>query len=323
MNKHLIPLVLLLAVALSVRAETPVSDSAAETLHGFVMENVDKLPTPVLVVMPFRNQNGSKSMEGELIAERLITELSVEPKLRIVERQNLDKALAEQQLAMEGFISPESAARAGRLTGAGAVLAATLTAMGENIEIQARLFSVETGDVIAAKQVVTRRTIRSFINPLWDDIDAIKSTGHKFKARVWTESDRLRIGDEAVICFEVGQDCHVTIFDYSTDGSITVLFPNRFQPDNRARPGQIYRIPPEEGGYRIRIQGPPGREQLKLFATTEDVPLYVRDYSQTPFNSINDVDADSVRGLFATFEKMPETGWAEASWEFLVERVLR
>ena len=218
-----------------------------------------------------------------------------------MERQNLDKALAEQQLALEGFISPESAAQAGRLTGAGAVLAATLTAMGENIEIQARLFSVESGDVIAAKQVVTRRTIRSFINPLWDDIDAIKSKGHKFKARVWTEQDRLRIGDEAVVCFEVGQDCHVTIFDYSTDGSITVLFPNRFQPDNRARPGRTYRIPTEEGGYRIRIQGPPGKEQLKLFATTEDIPLYVRDYSQTPFNSINDGDADSVRGLVATF----------------------
>ena len=323
MNKRLIPLVFLLSVALSVHAETPLSDSAAESLHGFVMENVDELPTPVLVVMPFRNENGAKSMEGELITERLITELSVEPKLKIVERQNLDKALAEQQLALEGYISPESAAQAGRLTGAGAVLTATLTTMGENIEIHARLFSVESGDVIAAKQVATRRAIRSFINPLWDDIDAIKSSGHEFKARVWTEKDRIGIGDEAAVCFEVDLPCHVTVFDFSTDGSITVLFPNRFQPDNRVRPGQVYRLPPEEGGYRIRVQGPPGLEQLKLFATTEDVPLYVRDYSQTPFNSVADGDAESVRGLVATFEKMPKTDWAEASWEFLVERVLR
>ena len=323
MKKHLIPLVFLLALAPSARAETPLSDSAADTLREFVMENVDKLPTPVLVVMPFRNENGAKSMEGELIAERLITELSVEPKLKIVERQNLDKALAEQQLALEGYISPESAAQAGRLTGAGAVLTATLTSMGENIEIHARLFSVESGEVLGAKEVVARRTLRSFINPLWDDIDAIKSTGRKFKARVWTDKDRLGIGDEAAVFFEVDQPCHVTVFDFSTDGSITVLFPNRFQPDNRARPGRTYRIPAEEGGYRIRVQGPPGKEQLKLFATTEDVPLYVRDYSQTPFNSIADGDVESVRGLVATFEKLPETGWAEASWEFLVERVLR
>ena len=323
MKRILLILVACLSVACTVRAETPLSASAADDLLGFVRENTGKLPTPVLLVLPFRNQNGSKSMEGELISERLVADLSMEPGLKIVERQNLDQALAEQKLALEGYISPESAARAGRLTGAGAVLTASLIAMGENTEIHARLFAVENGEVIGAKTIVARREIRSFINPLWDDISTIKSTGHKFQAKVWTEKDRLGIGDEAVVCFKVDQACYVTVFDYSTDGSITVLFPSRFQPDNHVRADQIYRIPPEEGGYRIRVQGPPGLEQLKLFATTEDVPLYVRDYSQTPFNSVNDGDAETVRGLVATFDKMPETGWAEASWEFLVERVLR
>jgi len=321
MNKTRFLAVLLLALSLQSRAEVPLSESASDTLHEFVMEYADALPTPILVIMPFRNQNGSKSMEGELITERLITELSMESNLRIVERQHLDKALTEQKLALEGYISPESAAQVGKLTGAGAVLTATLTRMGENMEIHARLFSVETGEVLGATQVNARRTIRSFINPLWDDIDSIKSTGHKFKVRVWTEKDRLGIGDEAIISFEVDQTCYVTVFDYSTDGSITVLFPNRFQPDNKVRPDRVYRIPSEEGGYRIRVQGPPGLEQLKLFATTEDVPLYVRDYSQTPFNSIQ--DGESVRGLVATFEEMPKMGWGEASWEFLITRVLR
>jgi len=307
----------------TVRAETPLSASAAGDLLAFVRENADKLPTPVLLVLPFRNQNGSKSMEGELISERLVADLSLEPGLKIVERQNLDQALAEQKLALEGYISPESAAQAGRLTGAGTVMTASLIAMGENMEIHARLFAVESGEVIGARSIVARREIRSFINPLWDDINAIKSSGHEFKAKVWTEKDRLGVGDEAVVCFKVDQACYVTIFDFSTDGSITVLFPNRFQPDNHVRADQVYRIPSEEGGYRIRVQGPPGLEQLKLFATTEDVPLYVRDYSQTPFNSVNDGDAETVRGLVATFEKMPETGWAEATWEFLVERIMR
>ena len=321
MKKSLIPLLAAWLAAMPVCAETPLSASAAEDLLAFVREQAAQLPTPVLLVLPFRNQNGSKSMEGELISERLVADLTLEPGLKIVERQNLDQALAEQKLALEGYISPESAAQAGRLTGAGAVLTASLIAMGENVEIHARLFGVESGEVLGAKTIVARREIRSFIHPLWDDIASIQSKGKKFKARVWTERDRLGIGDEAAVCFEVDRPCHVTIFDYSTDGSITVLFPNRFQPDNRVRPERTYRIPAEEGGYRIRVQGPPGKEQLKLFATTEDVPLYVRDYSQTPFNSVN--DGDAVRGLVATFEKMPETDWAEASWEFLVERILR
>ena len=323
MKNILFILVAGLMVVVSGWAETPLSASAADDLLAFVREYADKLPTPVLLVLPFRNQNGSKSMEGELISERLVADLSLEPGLKIVERQNLDQVLAEQKLALEGYISPESAARAGRLTGAGTVLTASLIAMGENTEIHARLFAVENGEVIGAKTIVARREIRSFINPLWDDINTIKSTGREFKAQVWTEKDRLGIGDEAVVCFKVAQASYVTVFDFSTDGSITVLFPSRFQPDNHVHADQVYRIPPEEGGYRIRVQGPPGLEQLKLFATTEDVPLYVRDYSQTPFNSVNDGDAETVRGLVATFEKMPETGWAEATWEFLVERILR
>ena len=321
MKKSLIPLLAAWLAAMPVCAETPLSASAAEDLLAFVREQAGQLPTPVLLVLPFRNQNGTKSMEGELISERLVADLTLEPGLKIVERQNLDQALAEQKLALEGYISPESAAQAGRLTGAGAVLTASLIAMGENVEIHARLFGVESGEVLGAKTIVARREIRSFIHPLWDDIASIQSKGKKFKARVWTERDRLGIGDEAAVCFEVDRPCHVTIFDYSTDGSITVLFPNRFQPDNRVRPERTYRIPAEEGGYRIRVQGPPGKEQLKLFATTSDVPLYVRDYSQEPFNSVS--DGDAVRGLVATFEKMPETDWAEASWEFQVERVLR
>ncbi len=58
-------------------------------------------------------------------------------------------------------------------------------------------------------------------------------------------------------------------------------------------------------------------------STAEDLPLDVRDYSQTPFNSIADGDVEPVRGLVATFENMPKSDWAEASWGFLVEWILR
>ena len=149
MKKSLIPLLAAWLAAMPVCAETPLSASAAEELLAFVREPAGQLPTPVLLVLPFRNQNGTKSMEGELISERLIADLTLEPGLKIVERQNLDQALAEQKLALEGYISPESAAQAGRLTGAGAVLTASLIAMGENVEIHARLFAVESGEVEA------------------------------------------------------------------------------------------------------------------------------------------------------------------------------
>jgi len=298
--------------------------SASTELAAFVQAHVSQLSEPVIAVIPFRREDGSKSMEGQLIAERLLTELSLVPDLRIVERQLLEAALAEQKLGLEGFVSAETAARAGRLTGARGLLAGTITELGDSVEIHARLFSVESGEVIAAKDVTARRTVKTFISPLWDDIDAIKSKGNRFGAKLWTESDRLRIGDIAQIHFQVDQTCYVTVFDFATDGSITILFPNRFQPDNRLKAGRVYKVPADEAGYKLRVRGPAGIERLKLFATSEDVPLYVRDYSQSPFSAMTDGDmVDGVRGLQATVDNLLDADWAEASWEFLIENALR
>lgn len=304
-------------------AQDAVTESAGDQVLALLRASVTNLPQPVVAVLPFRRSDGSKAIEGELLADRLITLLSMEPDLRVVERRQLDAALAEQKLALDGFVSTETAARAGKLTGARALVTGTITDLGEFIELNARIVDVQSGEVLNAQSIKARRSIKTFINPLWDEIDAIKAKGKKFTARVWTDRDRLRVGDLAAIQFEVDRDCHVTLFDFSTDGSITVLFPNRFQPDNRVRAGRIYRIPPEDGGYKIRVQGPAGIERVKLFATTEDVQLYVRDYAQSPFSTLGDGDVAGMRGLQATSDGLEKSDWAESTWEFLIENVLR
>jgi len=71
------------------------------------------------------------------------------------------------------------------------------------------------------------------------------------------------------------------------------------------------------------VRGPAGIEHLKLFATTADLQLYVRDYSQSPFSAIDDGDQEFVRGLKAEVDKIAAPDWAESSCEFLIENVLR
>jgi len=168
-----------------------------------MLGQTNKLDHAIIAVVPFRHEDGSRSMEGQLISEQLMTLLAEHPEVRIVERENLAKALEEQKLASEGFISAETAARTGKLTGARGILAGTITELGETIEVHARLFSVETGEIVAAKKIKARRAIKTFISPLWDDIDNIKAKGAKFKARVWTAGDRLRIGDTTTVVFRM------------------------------------------------------------------------------------------------------------------------
>jgi len=80
-----------------------------------------------------------------------------------------------------------------------------------------------------------------------------------------------------VISFQVeaDRDCYLTLIDVSTDGSITILFPNEYNSDNKIEAGRVYDIPAEGMDYQIRVTGPPGNEMVKAIATEE--PLSVKD----------------------------------------------
>ncbi len=184
-------------------------ESPSVTLANFVAQAASGLTASNITVLPFQHEDGSPSIEGQLLAERILTELSTNRNLRVVEREHLDKALAEQKLSLEGFVSPETAVKVGKLTGAKGVLTGTITELGDLLEIHARLFAVESGEVVAARKINSRRSVKTFINPLWDDMERIKTTGKPFNAKVWMDKARLPIGDEARLHFKVDHDCWV------------------------------------------------------------------------------------------------------------------
>ncbi len=78
---------------------------------------------PTVAVLPFVNSAiGAAHTELEPlskgIAELLLTELSQNPGIRVVERENILKLIAEQNLATDGRVDDATAARVGKLLGA-------------------------------------------------------------------------------------------------------------------------------------------------------------------------------------------------------------
>lgn len=76
-------------------------------------------------------------------------------------------------------------------------------------------------------------------------------------------------GDPLWVFFRTDRSCYVTIIDYAPDGSVRVLFPNRWSGSSYVRPGRTYRIP-RDGHYSLRIAGPGGVETL--VACAHEVP---------------------------------------------------
>lgn len=127
------------------------------------------------------------------------------------------------------------------------------------------------------------------ISPLWSEIERVKKESPSFTIRFWGDADErptempgYRIGDFAQFHFEADRDCFVTIFDFTTSGSIHILYPNSFTKDNKVIGGRQYTFPDDQAGFKIRVKGPPGIEPLKLFATTKNIPLSKRTTRRNP-----------------------------------------
>src|SRR6059058_230430 len=109
---------------------------------------------PGIAVLPFDN-SGSYGQDKENfdalqkgIAGMLISELAANPAARVVEREEIEKLLAEQSLGASGKVTPETAAKIGKLVGARYVVAGTFIDFYGDFRLDARLVNVETSEIV-------------------------------------------------------------------------------------------------------------------------------------------------------------------------------
>lgn len=96
------------------------------------------------------------------------------------------------------------------------------------------------------------------------------------KVEAWTDHEDgvYAIGDTVTLNVRASQDAYITVLDVGTSGRVHIIFPNRFQQDNRVPAYEMIRIPGEDSRFRIRVNGPTGREVIKVFATREPLSYF-------------------------------------------------
>jgi curli biogenesis system outer membrane secretion channel CsgG len=90
------------------------------------------------------------------LQQMLLTELSQNSNLRVVERSLLREVLEEQNLGASGRVDAQTAARIGRLVGARYAVAGAFMEAGA-FRMDARIIDVETGEILRAQEVRGRR----------------------------------------------------------------------------------------------------------------------------------------------------------------------
>ncbi len=81
------------------------------------------------------------------LAEELTTRLFKTKKFQVVERRLLNKVLEEQSLSVSDLIDKESIKKIGNLLGVTAIVTGSITNLGDDMKINARIISTETGSI--------------------------------------------------------------------------------------------------------------------------------------------------------------------------------
>jgi hypothetical protein len=130
-----------------------------------------------------------------------------------------------------------------------------------------------------------------------------------------------RVGENIVISVRSNQSCYLTLYDISTQGEVTQIFPNQYASNNFIEANYTYPIPDQDDTFDFEITGPGGTERVRAVCTLENVNLV--DSSKVDSTTAYPRIRQETRGEFDDsldhkLSVMPSERWAEASVTFQV-----
>jgi len=277
----------------------------------------------------FEAENGARLLVESVTPDRA--------QVRVVEGSVQEDAKAR----MVGYRFPEATLRVG-LGGLDSQTSETLSsAFAEvpNIQVVAGendfshlLVRRRGGEIrVVGMDGAVRHTFPAGAQGVGDLVTAIKAEGAAkrladmenpapdFGLSVWLDGDAttLGIGEAVVFHARAEQDGYLTLVDLGTDGTVTVLFPNPFDRDNRVRAQEEISFPTESMESEIRVLPPAGRGMVRAFLTQQplDIPLG-EDFTSGDV-LLADLIAQAVRQAAGGLDQAPDAvrleGWASGS----------
>jgi TolB-like protein len=170
-----LPLTTALALIIFSFTEIDAATETAADLEAGVRELAQQLSLSMsnasvhkVAIIDFSDLNGQTSALGQFLAEELTTQLFlVSPgRFEVVERRQLARVLDEQKLTMTGLIDASTLASVGKILGIEALVTGSITDLGNEVKINARLIGVETARVFAvsATRIPNVGTVKELIS---------------------------------------------------------------------------------------------------------------------------------------------------------------
>ena len=155
---------------------------------------------PTVAILDFEGQDVDAS-EVKTLTERMRTEIGNTKAVRLIERKAVENIMEEQGLQQSGCTTDECAAKVGQLLGVQYMISGSIGKMGKSYTIDAKMFSVETGETVRTKSATHKGDVSGLLTEMeilaWEIVDLDAPAGLKLK-RAGTEAQRT----VAVLDFE-------------------------------------------------------------------------------------------------------------------------
>jgi len=128
---------------------------SAETIAATIIAAAPKLQDRTIAVIEFSELRGTTyvpSAKGRFLAERITTELVKTDQVDVIERAQLEKVRGELKLGASGVVDETTAKSIGKILGVEAIVTGTVTDVGRESVVHARLVRVEDGKILAAEE---------------------------------------------------------------------------------------------------------------------------------------------------------------------------
>jgi len=101
--------------------------------------------------------------------------------------------------------------------------------------------------------------------------DQIKNESPGFHITLGSDNAKYKIGDKCKFLLNADRDCHVLVLNIGTSGKTVILFPNKWNPNNKVEKGKNYLIPPDNADFYFKVLGPTGTERIKAVASLDPI----------------------------------------------------
>lgn len=162
--------------------------------------------------------------------------------------------------------------------------------------------------------------LKALVRPVYPE------RGEGITLKLFLSRSLLKEGEEVKVSYESSGDGYIYLFSVAADGSVTLLLPNRLQPDNQVTARKVYLFPPDGSPVKLRamflpgFQGNSAQEKIKAIVTRSREEILSVGYQEGIFKVYDAKSTGMLSDLVKRLNQLEPADWTEATAVYQLER---